>query len=109
MLQKLRSFLVVFIIVLTAFTTAEYVAYGYRYPDSYTWLRGFFARLIGVFSGNPVVQDHSLNQRILGMLCCSPSSRSSIVSYLVVLDRNLLHCDLCDSHESVVDGMCFLC
>lgn len=82
MIRKLFSFIIVFLLMLGAFTSAEFVAYGYLDPLSYTWLRGFIARfgtlcvfvvlipsgarMIGVLGGDPIVFHHGEQQRILG-------------------------------------------
>ena len=58
---------VVFIIVLIGFTSAEYVAYGFKSEASKTWMWGFLNRLLAIFSGNPMLLDHSRTDRVLGM------------------------------------------
>jgi len=57
----------VFIIVLIGFTSAEYVAYGFKNVTSKTWTWGFLNRLLGIFSGNTIQFDHTNVDRILGM------------------------------------------
>ena len=44
----------------------RYIAYGYKDPASYTWLLAYIARLIGVVSTAPKVQDHTQVSRIMG-------------------------------------------
>jgi len=57
----------VFVIVLIGFTSAEYVAYGFKAEASKTWVWGFLNRLLAIFSGNPMLLDHSRTDRVLGM------------------------------------------
>jgi len=66
MVEKLLSFLAVFLLIIAAFASGEFIAYGYKDPASYTWLYAFLARLIGVISTNPLVQSHNQSSRLLG-------------------------------------------
>jgi len=66
MAAQLVHWFIVFMVVLGAFTSSEYVAYGYLDPVSYTWVWGLIARFIGVFTGNAVVFSHTDQHRILG-------------------------------------------
>jgi len=49
------------------FTSAEYVAYGFKSHASKTWTWGFLNRLLAIFSGNPLLIDHTRTDRVLGM------------------------------------------
>jgi len=66
MAAKLAEVLIVFCLVLAAFTSAEYVAYGYLDVNTKTWFWGFINRFIGVFGGGAVMYDHQWVARILG-------------------------------------------
>ena len=50
---QLLHWFIVFCVVLAAFSSAEYVAYGYIDSTSYTWIWGFIARFIGAPSRFP--------------------------------------------------------
>lgn len=67
MLRELVNFAVLLLIVLVAFASAEYIAYGYREPDSFTWLYGFITRLSFAFAGREISSQNSVN-RVLGVI-----------------------------------------
>lgn len=66
MSARLVDFFCVFCLVVGGFTSAEYVAYGFADPSSYSWIRGFIARFFAVWTGNPIVFPHTEQYRILG-------------------------------------------
>lgn len=65
MLRRLLTFFVLFAIILSAFASAEFIAYGYQSRDSSTWLLSFLAKFSAAFSGADLAQFNARN-RVLG-------------------------------------------
>ena len=65
MLKQLKSFLVLLVIILCAFASAQYIAFGYHTENSYTWFLGFLSLIDETFGSEMHGREHS---RILGTL-----------------------------------------
>jgi len=65
--SNLGYIFIVLFLVLVGFTSAEFVAYGYKSEGSKTWLWALVNRLLGIFSGDPVLTEHTKQDRVLGM------------------------------------------
>ena len=66
MVRQLFTFTMVLGLFLLTFTTAEFIAYGYKDENSYNVQRGFLARVFGLFSGDPVTFGHTDSDKVLG-------------------------------------------
>ena len=65
--SNLGYILLVLVVVLMGFCSAEYLLYGFKSSATKTWLWGFLNRLVGIFSGDPVIMSHAEHDRILGV------------------------------------------
>ncbi len=76
---QLVNWFMIFVVVLAAFTSAEYVAYGYLDPKSYTWLWGFIARFIGERRAGRAALAHAHAHGFLfrAQACSKPTPSSS--------------------------------
>eukprot|EP01006_Ploeotia_vitrea_P025205 TRINITY_DN58047_c0_g1_i2.p1 TRINITY_DN58047_c0_g1~~TRINITY_DN58047_c0_g1_i2.p1 ORF type:complete len:241 (+),score=129.67 TRINITY_DN58047_c0_g1_i2:87-809(+) len=66
MLREMASFFVVLFVVLAAFASAEFVAYGYKDENSQTWLYSLLWRFSGAFSGAALSDDFTQRNRVMG-------------------------------------------
>jgi hypothetical protein len=77
MVEKLSSFLVLLFVSFGAFATAEYVAWGYKDPNGFTWFSSFISRVSDAFSGVDFQQAQGFSA-VLGR--CSSSASPCRVS-----------------------------
>jgi len=68
MIQELLNFAIVLAIYLATFTVSEYIAYDYKDEQAYTIGRGFFNRVFGLLSGDPLVFGHTDSGFVLGTI-----------------------------------------
>jgi ankyrin repeat protein len=65
MVLELRSFIVLFIVIATGFTSAEYIAYGYEDPDGYTWMYSLLETMSLTFSGRDFSRGNTQDNRLV--------------------------------------------
>lgn len=97
MTKELVDFAALLFIVVVAFTSAEYIAYGYREEEAFTWWNGFLTRISLTFAGREIVPENQVN-RVLGVIY--PLLFVFIVSLLLL---NLLIAVLTSAYESASD------
>jgi Polycystin cation channel len=68
MVRELVTFGVLFVLVITAFTTAEYIAYGFADPQGYTWIYALVAKISRTFAGRDFSQTNTTENRLIGTL-----------------------------------------
>jgi hypothetical protein len=66
MLTQMRSFLILFFVILAAFSTAMYTAYGYKDPQTFTLFRSLLMRMQETFDSVDTAQAMQHN-RVLGV------------------------------------------
>jgi uncharacterized membrane protein len=66
MLTEMRSFLLLFLVMLVAFTTSMYTAYGYKDPKTFTLFRSLLMRMQETFDSVDTTEAMSHN-RVLGV------------------------------------------
>jgi len=65
MVRELVDFLILLVICVGAFASGEFIAYGYKSDDSYTWIYSFIIRISDMFVGADFDGAQSLD-RIVG-------------------------------------------
>jgi len=75
MISGLQSIFIVLMLVVSAFASSEFVAYGFRDDRGFTWLTGWIARFTAIFSQDPntfamgnAASGHSDVARVLGSM-----------------------------------------
>lgn len=66
MLRQLLSFMILLLIVLSAFASAQFISYGYQSDSAYTWIYSILILFSSMFGGADIGPTLSFNPPILG-------------------------------------------